>query len=249
MRKLISDGLFLGVDGCKNGWIAVVLDHGVLRVERHDSIAALINRYPIFDSFLIDMVIGLRNRPEQQRPDSLARKELRSRASTVFPVPSRTAVYADGEAAQKQANLAALGKSLAKQTVAIIPKIREVDEYLDSHPEYKNRILESHPELDFARLNGSVLLSRKKKTEGIEERNAILRKYLSGEALPDVGEKAKELGCKADDILDAVCLAVTAALEAHGLCETLPDDPEQDEKGLAMKLTVPNRFVTELVNS
>ncbi len=247
MKGLVSAGLYLGVDGCKDGWIAAVLDHGILRVERLDSIAALINRYPVFDSFLIDMVIGLRNRPEQQRPDSLARKELRSRASTVFPVPSRTAVYADGEAAQKQANLAALGKSLAKQTVAIIPKIREVDEYLDSHPEYKNRILESHPELDFARLNGSVLFSRKKKPEGIEERKAILKKYLSGIDLPDVGEKAKELNCKADDILDAVCLAVTAALEANGLCETLPDEPAQDEKGLDMKLTVPGKSVLKML--
>ena len=44
-----------------------------------------------------------------------------------------------------------IGKSLAKQTMAIIPKIREVDEFLESHPEYKNRLCESHPELGFAR--------------------------------------------------------------------------------------------------
>lgn len=36
---------------------------------------------------------------------------------------------------------------------------------MSAHPEYKNRIDESHPELDFARLNGSVLLTRKKEAE------------------------------------------------------------------------------------
>ena len=34
-------------------------------------------------------------------------------------------------------------------------------------------------------------------------------------------EKVKELRCNPDDFLDAVCLAVTAALTAHGLCETI----------------------------
>ena len=43
--------------------------------------------------------------------------------------------------------------------------------------------------------------------------------------------------------MDAVCLAVTASLAAHSLCESIPEEPEQDETGLYMKLTVPKKNV------
>ncbi len=160
----INDGLYIGTDGCKNGWITCILDHGELRMEHHDSIETLINSYPEFDAFLIDMAVGLRTSEDQLRPDDFARKELGTRSSTVFPIPCRQAVYAASEEEQKNANIHVFGKSLAKQSLAIIPKMRELDEFLSNHPQYKNRILESHPELAFARLKGSVVLTRKKYT-------------------------------------------------------------------------------------
>ncbi len=239
----LNDGLYIGVDGCKGGWIACVLDHGELRLERFNSMEALVGHYPEFDSFLIDMAVGLRSGADQLRPDDLARKELGARSSSIFPIPCRQAVYAGREEEKKQANIKALGKSLPKQTINIIPKIRELDEFLTNHPEYKNRILESHPEVDFARLNGAVVLSRKKEYLGFSERAAILKKYLPGESLSGMWEMAKMLICNPDDLLDAACLAVTAALAAGRMCETIPAEPEQDENGLYMKLTIPKRIV------
>ena len=140
----LNDGLYIGVDGCRGGWITCVLDHGELRFERFDSIEELISRYPEFDAFLIDMAVGLQSRADQLRPDDLARKELGQKSSSIFPIPCRQAVYSDTEEEQKQANIRILGKSLSKQTVHIIPKIRELDIFLHHHPEYKNRIMESH---------------------------------------------------------------------------------------------------------
>ena len=52
-------------------------------------------------------------------------------------------------------------------------------------------------------------------------------------------EKAKELGCGQDDLIDAICLAVTGAAYSHGESVTLPEQAETDEKGLLMQLTVP----------
>ena len=98
------------VDGCRGGWIAAVLDHGELRLENYESINSLVERYPSFDAFLIDMAIGLRNHSDQVRPDDAARKELGIKGSSVFPIPSRDAVYTNGEEAQKAANLRTLGK-------------------------------------------------------------------------------------------------------------------------------------------
>ena len=240
-KSITQDGLYIGVDGCRGGWIAAVLDHGDMRLERYDELSSLIEEYPSFDAFLIDMAIGLRNSKEQKRPDDEARKELGPKASTVFPIPSRDAVYADGEESQKQANIRTLGKSLAKQSIAIIPKIRELDTFLNDHPEYKNKILESHPEVDFARLNGAVLMSRKKEEPGPSQRIAILSEFLDQKELYRMYNKAKELRCNQDDLIDAICLAVTGALYAHGQYETIPAEPELDERGLIMQLIVPKK--------
>ena len=240
-KSITQDGLYIGVDGCRGGWIAAVLDHGDMKLLRYDNLSSLIEEYPAFDAFLIDMAIGLRNSTNEIRPDNEAKKELGPKASSVFPIPSRDAVYADGEEAQKQANIRTLGKSLAKQSIAIIPKIRELDAFLNAHPEYKNKILESHPEVDFARLNGSVLMSRKKEEPGPSQRIAILSEFLDQKELYRMYDKAKELRCNQDDLIDAICLAVTGALYAHGQYETIPAEPELDERGLIMQLIVPKK--------
>ena len=120
---------------------------------------------------------------------------LRTRSTTAnwIAMDNFSLIYAGTEEEKKQANIKALGKSLPKQTINIIPKIRELDEFLTNHPEYKNRILESHPEIDFARLNGAVVLSRKKEFPGFSERAAILKKYLPGESFSGMWDRAKSL--------------------------------------------------------
>ena len=240
-KSITQDGLYIGVDGCRGGWIAAVLDHGDMRLRKYDDLPSLIEEYPAFDAFLIDMAIGLRNSTKEIRPDDEAKKELGPRASTVFPIPSRDAVYAVGEENQKLANIRTLGKSLAKQSIAIIPKIRELDTFLNEHPEYKNKILESHPEVDFARLNGAVLMSRKKEEPGPSQRIDVLSEFLDKKELFGMYDKAKELHCNQDDLIDAICLAVTGALYAHGKYETIPAEPEADEKGLLKQLIVPKK--------
>ena len=61
----------------------------------------LVDAYPEFDAFLIDMAVGLRSSADRLRPDDLARKELRARSSSIFPIPCRQAVYAGTEEEQK----------------------------------------------------------------------------------------------------------------------------------------------------
>jgi 8-oxo-dGTP diphosphatase len=45
--------------------------------------------------------------------------------------------------------------------------------------------------------------------------------------------------CKLDDILDAICLAVTANLDAQGRTEIIPEKPSTDDKGLKMQMVIP----------
>ena len=40
-KRITQNGLYIGVDGCRDGWIAAVLDHGDLRLERFCTIASM----------------------------------------------------------------------------------------------------------------------------------------------------------------------------------------------------------------
>ena len=111
-----DDGVYIGADGCRGGWIACILDHGEFRTERYDSVELLVKQYPEFDAFLIDMAIGLQSRADQLRPDDLARKELRPRTSSVFPIPCRQAVYANTEEEQKKENIHEFNKEVPVRT-------------------------------------------------------------------------------------------------------------------------------------
>ncbi len=82
-------------------------------------------------------------------------------------------------------------------------------------------------------------MTKKKTAEGFEERRRILEKYLEKGMMESIQDRAKELCCMPDDIMDAVCLAVTAALKAHGMCETIPEKPDEDSRGLEMQMVVP----------
>ena len=132
---------FIGVDGCKDGWVVAILEGGTLEITVCKDIGCLIQKYPMFDSFLIDMAIGLpeSKKEAEKRPDAKAREMLRPRGSTVFPVPCRQAVQKE-RVDQKSVNEKVLRKSLSEQTINIIPKIRELDDFLRLHDDYKNVI-------------------------------------------------------------------------------------------------------------
>lgn len=242
--------VYFGLDGCRNGWIAARIEDGHLFIDAHENMERFIEQYPDADEYLIDMAIGLQSDENQVRPDPIARKLLGRKSSSVFSVPCRDAVYVEGSPKdprvveeQRRINKLVLKKSLSAQTINIIPKIRELDQFLEKHPEYKNVFCESHPELCFARLNGEVVYSKKSRPEGIEERYHILERFLEPGELGDVQLIANQLKCKKDDVLDAVCLAVTARMKAAGGCESITGDEEHNvnSKGLVMQMVVPDK--------
>lgn len=89
-----------GVDGCKAGWLAVILSPGIspaVAVFRRfiDLVASL----PMEAIIAVDMPIGL---PEfggkgGRGPEMEVRSFLGERQSSVFSIPSRAAVYAHAE--------------------------------------------------------------------------------------------------------------------------------------------------------
>lgn len=47
------------------------------------------------------------------------------------------------------------------------------------------------------------------------------------------------LKCKIDDIIDAICLSVTANLAAQVDFEAIPENPMMDDNGLFMQMIIP----------
>ena len=251
--------IYYGIDGCKNGWVAARLEDNRLSIEFYENISKFIQSNPNADEYLIDMAIGFPSGKEQKRPDKAARKILGKRGVTIFSVPCRQVVEL-GDSKEsvtqnrdylKKLNSERLGVSLSQQTLAIIPKMAELDRFLQENPEYKNKICESHPEVCFARLNEDGAIKVKKSSrKGISLRMKALKKHLELGALDDIKALTKKGNCKPDDILDAVCLAVTARFKAEGKCEciqgeiTLGDERLLvDGKGLKMQMVVPVRGV------
>lgn len=117
--------------------------------------------------------------------------------------------------------------------------MREVDAFLLSNKEYVNVIRESHPEVCFARLNGKVLMTNKSEKAGVLERVQVLSMFIRNLSEEYIRESARKSGCKADDVLDAVCLAVTANLDAQGKTEIIPENPSTDDKGIIMQMVIP----------
>jgi len=228
----------IGVDGCKGRWVVVCISDNGFEVGKFKTIYDICSRYPEADSYIIDIPIGLVEDKNQTRPDLLVKKELGKKGSSIFGVPCRQAIYAADKKEAKDLNIAILGKSLSEQTLGITKSIKQVDEFLYSNPSWKNRLLESHPELCFSKLNRNrPILEDKKKPDGQRKRleiltecfpeaNNVIEKYLT-----DVPYRKK-----IDDVIDALCLAVTGKLILENGLKTIPEKPRIDSRGLLIQM-------------
>lgn len=229
-----KEDCFVGVDWIKGKWLAVEVSNNIARYNIFDNIKEFCKKYENVDSILIDVPIGLPENAEQaeERPDKSARAYLKNahRKSSIFPVPFRQMVYAENQ--KEFWNIAkSLDAKTTPQSYAIIKCIRQVDEYLRDNPIWKNKLLESHPECAFQALNNGKGLECSKHTEeGIELRTKILSKYVKNikSLIMMTPKDARE------DILDALCLAITAKLGV----KSIPENPKIDSVGLKMQILV-----------
>lgn len=228
----------VGVDGCKKGWFYFCIAEENASFGVIASLEELLIHLTNDAVVAIDIPIGLREAGNKERLCDLeARKVLSpNRVSSVFPAPSRQAVYASSYEEASVLNREILGKGLTKQTWAIVPKIREVDELLLKSGRAKGMVREVHPEVCFWGLSGAPMKYSKKTREGFRERMRVLRRVASdSEAL--ISAAFLEHGgfdAARDDIVDAFVAAVCA--RDISFAKTLPDFPEIDNKGLAMEI-------------
>jgi predicted RNase H-like nuclease len=108
-----------------------------------------------------------------------------------------------------------------------MPKVKDIDSALRSHGHIGNRVREGHPEVSFALMNNETPLFSKKKTEGIEQRERLLRNYF-----PDLRADIPRL----EDVLDAYALLWTAKRILLGVERRFPNSPEIDRFGRRMEI-------------
>ena len=113
------------------------------------------------------------------------------------------------------------------------------------YTEYQDKISESHPEVCFACLAGSPLLSNKKEFLGLTERTAVMASFLPDATMELILRTVEEMKqahvkCAADDLADAICLALTACLDQQGKTRTIPEKPESNRDGLLMRMIIPS---------
>lgn len=202
-----------------------------------DTIGALWKAFQNASLILIDIPIGLPH-SGKRNCDVEARRILKQRASSVFPVPCREALKGESYVQASKLNKSILGVKLSIQTWNILGKIREVDEFLRNNIQRQGRIKESHPEVCFwALARGRPMVYSKKSAPGFIERHTILEKTFptTREIAETALQKFARKDLARDDILDATVLAVSAALPLKSK-KTIPENPPRDQNGLPMEI-------------
>lgn len=238
--KSTARGKFVGLDGCRSGWIAAAWD-GPGSTLRFDPLARFApSQAADAEAIGIDIPIGL---PESGRRAC----DLAARAA--LPAGARSRVFLDlrrpllrylpaGDYAGANAWAKRDGHGLSKQAWFILPKVAEVDAAL--RPADQARVFETHPEVAFHRLNGGRLLPNKKTAAGRQARLALLAE--AGASLPDGWQSLfPRRAVRPDDLLDAAVCALTARRIATGTVgplalEGVPGARGRDARGLAMEI-------------
>lgn len=232
---------FVGIDGCKVGWFSVSLfDEQPWELRVFSNIEEIWSNLSHAKLLLIDIPIGLRDEGSDARKcDFKARKLLGApRSSSVFPPPARPALDCQTRQEALRKNYSLTGRKINKQTWGIVPKIREVDQFLRTTPEAKEKIREIHPELLFWALNGRMAMAHnKKRLEGFVQRLQVLRRHFPrcDELVIEALTEFPRNQVSKDDVLDALAAAVTALCPNVHLA-TIPKVPDHDAYGLPMEM-------------
>ncbi|MEL6791325.1 MAG: DUF429 domain-containing protein [Pseudomonadota bacterium] len=257
--KMAGTPHVLGLDGCPDGWVVALLslptktsaksatspvgDTAPKNVtlgfmDHFEQVLAHRQAYArTLRGVVVDMPIGLLD--WGRRPcEAMARKKLGPRSSSVFACPRRPMLAFDTyEEANRWGKSGGhdSGGGLSKQAWNLLPKIRQIDDLIA--PADQAWLSEGHPEVTFTRLNDGPCTFSKKEADGQSERKDLLARagLRQLDPLIDAVRSDRPFRHHADDLLDALAMAVTARGRLNGEAWCLGDDVP-DARGLKMHI-------------
>jgi predicted RNase H-like nuclease len=210
----------VGVDACRAGWVAVVLDDGLVTATRlAATLEQIVTAYPQARAIGVDMPLGLVERGWREA-DRLGAARLGPHRSRLFLVPPRAVWEAatHEEAVRRCRQLTDPPAGCSRQAWGLREKLLPANELYAAQ---QHRLFEVHPEISFAELNGGRPVAASKKTwNGQLARRALLGGVGISLGLVTAGTVPP------DDILDAAAVAWSADRIARGQASSLPDPPQ-----------------------
>ena len=199
---------WIGIDGCRGGWIIAWLKDGCpAEIRFAESLQPFLKQAPKDAVILIDMILY---KPDETSPrpfDRIAKSQLGKWHSRVFPAPPKKALTVQDYQEACQKSFALSGKKISKQCYNLFPKIREAN-----HPSiHVEQLIEYHPEIAFKQLNANTVVEASKKTDlGRTIRQQLIADYLPEDPLEIFEANNKKTRGQTDDLLDALALALVA---------------------------------------
>lgn len=231
-RKLIA----AGVDGCRSGWIAAFAVRQTegrfttsLKHFRTISELAAWREENSDETFVaIDVPIGLPETTRFRSCDQEARRCLGERRSSVFMPPGRYLLTASDhdearQLVEERRRAEPNTRGIGAQAWGIVPKIREVDEFLQVDLERQRWLVEVHPEVCFLDWCGRVLPGKQSATGQIERLDLVRTEF------PDVERAILE------DLDAANKVDLTDVLDAYAALRTALRRTDEEHKVLAQE--------------
>lgn len=226
----------MGVDGCRGGWVAVLLDteQTAIVTRRFRSARGFVRLDPPPALIAVDMPLGLPARGARSC-DVLVRRHLgRPRGSSVFPAPLRAMLDASSREEADALGRATDGRGLGCQAWNLVPKIRELDAAVGRAEQ--DRVREAHPEASFSLWAGAPLAHGKRTKAGQRERRALVASRYGNDVFLRLRAEHARQHVADDDLLDAFALLWTAERLHAGTAVRWPEDPPRDARGLRMEI-------------
>jgi predicted RNase H-like nuclease len=223
----VTDQWVLGVDGCRAGWVGVVLTpgapvRGVFGTHIGEIVEAASATSGASASQLaavgVDMPLHLSD-DGHRSCDLEARRHLGAKRSSLFVTPPRAALQAETYEEACAIARAATSAAPSRQAWALRTKVLELDAWWPTAP---CPVHEVHPEVSFSAMTGAPILARKSTWAGLTARRAALAD--EGIVVPDDIGAAGQTAA-ADDVLDAAAVAWTARRIVDGEAVSFPDPP------------------------
>lgn len=227
--------MIAGLDGCEDGWMAACQSaSGEIELRFVERAKDFIEVSSV-RMMVIDIPIGLLDR-SPRAADLAARQLLKGRSSCVFNAPIRPVLGAKSYSEANRIWREIEGKGCSQQGYALVPKVVEIDELVRRRSGNGVQIVEGHPEVSFAMMNGKAAVPVSKHSAvGFHLRCGLLADALQCDVERLVAAQPRSMRT---DVLDALALLWTATRVESDRASRFPNDVvEHDCFGIEAVIT------------